>query len=43
MSEMKLNLWNVTAAVLAALLLAVPVRLSAEVVKVEYDEVSILV
>ena len=33
MSEMKLNLWKITAAVLAALLLAVPVRLSADVVK----------
>lgn len=43
MSEMKLNLWKITAAVLAALLLAVPVRLSADVVKGEYAEGRILV
>ena len=40
---MKLNLWKITAAVLAALLLAVPVRLSADVVKGEYAEGRILV
>ncbi|MCC8179176.1 MAG: hypothetical protein LIO38_08715 [Cloacibacillus sp.] len=40
---MKFNLWKITAAVLAALLLAVPVRLSADVVKGEYAEGRILV